>query len=117
MDRKQWLTTLYREANLFVEKYEREGHKLGIGDIDDMEPELHSQLQEIISNVDHPEDLIKYSLLKNPSPDLWQGENDWNRVVLNVASACLLFDVKGVLMKILEGTLPRTPSSQLHEPL
>ena len=117
MERKQWLTVLYREANLFIEKYEREGHKLDVDDIPEMEPELNAQLQEIITNVDHLPDLIKYSLLKDPSPELWRGEKNWDRVVLNVASACVLHDVQGVLWKILDGSLPRTPSSQLMDPL
>jgi hypothetical protein len=117
LERKQWLTMLYREANLFIEKYEREGQNLSVGDIREMEPELHAQLQEIISNVDYLPDLVKYSLLKDPSAELWRGEKNWDRVLLNVASACVLHDVQGILWKILDGSLPRTPSTQLLDPI
>ena len=117
MERKQWLTLLYREANLFLENQEREGNNVGIADLEELEPALHSQLSELRSNVDHLEDLVKYSLLKDPMPDLWQGEKAWGHVLLNVAAACLLHDVKGVIVKIVEGTLPRTPSAKLLDPI
>jgi len=113
MDRKQWLTTLYREANLFLEQHTPAGGSLTPTEVDELEPELHQQLQEILGSTDSLEDVIKHSLLRNPSPDLWYGENDWRHVVVAVASACLVHDVKGVILKILEGTLPRTPSTQL----
>ena len=68
---------------------------------------MHDQLKEVIGSVDHLEDLIKHSLLKNPQPDLWYGEGEWQHVVGAVASACLIHDVKGIAIKILEGALPK----------
>ena len=117
MDRKQWLTIVYREANLFIERHTPSGGALTPAELDDLEPELNQQLQEILCHAEQPEDLIKYSLLKNPPPDLWYGESNWQRVVLAVAAACLLHDVKGVAQKILEGELPQTPSAQLRDAL
>lgn len=117
MDRKQWLTTVYREANVFLERNTPKGGALTAAEIQELEPELSTQLQEVLGSVDHPEDLIKHSLLKTPPPDLWYGEGNWQRVLISVALACLVHDVKGVALKIAEGSLPQTPSEQLLDPL
>ena len=117
MDRKQWLTTVYREANIFIERHTPEGAKLSPTEIDELDPELHQQLNEVIGSVDSLEDLIKNSLLKTPPSDLWYGEKNWQHVLIAVATACLMHDVKGVVNKILEGVLPKTPSVQLLDAL
>lgn len=117
MERKQWLTMVYREANLFIERNTPPEGTLTSAELNDLEPELHKQIQEVMGNVEHLEDLIKHSLLKNPSADLWYGEGQWQHVLINVASACLLHDVKGVAAKILDGVLPRTPSETLLDAL
>jgi hypothetical protein len=116
MERKQWLTMIYREANLFLETHAPKG-KLTEVELEELEPELHDQLKEVFGHVDHLEDLIKFSLLKNPPPDLWYGENEWPHVAAAVASCCLIHDVQGVITKISDGELPRTPSHTLTEPL
>jgi len=117
MDRKQWLMLVYREANLFLENHTPRERKLTAAEVDELEPELHQQLQEVLVSADCHEDIIKHSLLKSPPPDLWYGESNWQHVLVAVASACLLHDVKGIIGKILEGVLPRTPSAQLMEPV
>jgi hypothetical protein len=48
---------------------------------------------------------------------LWYGENDWPHVLAAVSSCCLVHDVKGIILKIAEGKLPRTPSGKLLDPL
>ena len=117
MDRKQWLTLVYREANLFIERNTPSNSNgngtLTATEAEELIPELSQQLQEVLSGVDSLEDVVKHSLLKNPPPDLWYGENHWSRVLIGVASACLLHDVKGIAIKILDGELPATPSAQL----
>ena len=117
MERKQWLTVIYREANIFLERNTPRDGTLAAGELDDLEPELSAQLQELLNTIDYPEDLIKHSLLRHPSPDLWYGESDWQRVVLTVALACLVHDVKGVAQKIVEGVLPKTDSDKLLDVL
>jgi hypothetical protein len=117
MDRKQWLTMVYREANIFLERNTPKDEALTAAEINEFEPELSTQLQEVLRSVEHPEDLIKHSLLKTPPPDLWYGEGNWQHVLLSVALACLVHDVKGVALKIAEGALPQTPSGQLLDPL
>jgi hypothetical protein len=117
MDRRQWLTTVYREANIFIERNSPADGELSPSELAELEPELHQQIKELLGSIDFPEDLIKYSLLKNPPADLWLGENNWQHVVIAVAGACLLYDVKGVAMKILDGSLPKTPSATLLDPL
>ena len=107
---------IYREANIFLERH-APGGKLTETEMEELEPELHDQLKEVIGGVDRLEDLIKHSLLKNPPPDLWYGENEWPHVLAAVSSCCLIHDVKGVIMKIAEGKLPRTPSEKLLDPL
>ena len=113
MDRKQWLLLLFREANLFLETNTPAGAKLTAVEVDELEPELHRQIQQALASADSLEDIIKHSLLKSPPPDLWYGESNWQHVLVAVASACLLHDVRGVIQKIVEGILPRTPSAQL----
>jgi hypothetical protein len=113
MDRKQWLMLVYREANLFLEHHTPAGAKLTAVEVDELEPELHQQLQEVLAGADSLEDVVKHSLLRSPPPDLWYGESNWQHVLVAVASACLLHDVKGVILKIVEGTLPRISTAQL----
>ena len=117
MDRKKWLTMVYREANIFIERHAPPGGSLSVTEVDELEPELHGQLMEVMRSVGDMEDIIKHSLLKNPSPDLWYAENNWQHVIAAVASACLVHDVKGIVEKILEGTLPKTPSETLLDAL
>ncbi len=59
MDRKQWLTTVYREANIFIERNSPNDAELSPSEIDELDPELHQQIQELLGSIDHPEDLIK----------------------------------------------------------
>ena len=113
MDRKQWLMLVYREANLFVENNTPAGKKLTAAEVDELEPELHKQIQEVLASADCLEDIIKHSLLKSPPPDLWYGESNWQHVLVAVASACLLHDVKGVILRIVAGVLPRLSAAQL----
>jgi len=117
MERKQWLTLVYREANVFLERYAPPDGSLTPAEVDELEPELHQQLQEVLGRVDSLEDLIKFSLLKNPPPDLWYGEGIWQHVLVAVASTCLLHDIKGIVLKIIEGVLPRAPSKQISDKL
>jgi hypothetical protein len=117
MDRKQWLTMVYREANHFIELNASPEGKLTETEVDELEPELHRQLQEIMGSVDSLEDIVKHSLLKNPPPDLWYGESNWQHVLIAVALSCLLHDVKGVVIRILDGSLPKTPSSSIMDAL
>ena len=113
MDRKDWLTLVYREANLFLERHGKDAAKPE--DLEDLEPELHAQVQEVLATCAHLEDIVKHSLLKNPPPDLWYGENHWSRVLISVACACLMHDVMGVAEKIIAGELPRVPASSIHQ--
>ncbi len=113
MERKEWLTMVYREANLFLERHANQDGKLSATEVDELEPELHCQIQEVLKTAEDLEDIIKFSLTKNPPPDLWYGENNWQSVLIAVASLCLLYDVKGIILKILDGELPRTDSHTL----
>lgn len=116
MDRKQWLTLIYREANKFVEKMDQSVKPVGVTDLEELEPEIHAQIQEVLRATEHLEDLIKHSLLKDPPRELWQNERDWNLVLVAVAGTCLTYDVKGVVDKILSGDLPRSPSQNFIPP-
>ena len=113
MDRKDWLTMVYREANLFIEQHSGADGKLTETEVDELEPELHAQLQEVLKTTEDLEDIIKFSLLRNPPPDLWYGENNWQGVLVAVASLCILHDVKGIIGKIILGELPRTDSNSI----
>lgn len=113
MDRKQWLTLVYREANRFIEQHGGAEGRLSATEVDELEPELHAQVQEVLKECECLEDLIKHSVLKDPSPDLWYGEGIWQHVLASVASACLVHDVKGIAEKILAGELPRVASGGL----
>ena len=116
MDRKQWLTVIYREANLFIEHHDEPGSALQPEDLEPLEPELEAQLMEVLRTCDHLEDLIKHSVLRAPPLELWQNEEEWPSVLVNIAAACLRNDVKGVICKILSGELPRVASHTLHDP-
>lgn len=113
MERKEWLTLVYREANRFLESHAGTEGRLTPAEVLELEPELHEQLQEVLRSCDSLEDIVKHSLLKQPSPDLWYGESNWQRVLIGVASACLVHDVQGIVEKILADELPRAPSGQI----
>jgi len=115
VERKQWLTILYREANLFVERNSSEDAQFSGDDLDELRPELEEQLHEVVKSCVDLEDLIKFSLLKAPPPELWRKAETWDGVLAGVAAACLAHDVAGVVAKILAGELPRLPSSQIHD--
>jgi hypothetical protein len=115
MDRKQWLTMIYREANLFIEHHDEPNAGLKAEDLEELESELDAQLTEVLRTCDNLEDLIKHSVLRAPPQELWQAEEEWQSVLINVATACLRNDVKGVICKILSGELPRVASHTLHD--
>ena len=115
MDRSEWLTTVYREANLFLEAQQKANRPVKLDNIDDYDNEIHAQIQEILSEQKELEHLIMHSVLKTPPADLWQTEDSWPRVLIAVAGECMVYDVKGVAKKILAGDLPRVPSHTLHE--
>ena len=114
MDRKVWLTMVYREANLFLERHGAES-EVTLAQVDELEPELHEQVQSILVDCELLEDFVKYSVLRTPDPSLWRKEESWERVMIGVATACLVYDVQGVAKKILARDLPRLSSSTLHE--
>jgi hypothetical protein len=114
VERKDWLTILYREANLFLERQASQGDPPDPDALDDYEPELHAQLQEVLKHCDDLEDIVKFSLLRQPSPDLWYAESNWQHVLVAVAGACLVHDVKGIVARILSGELPQASSQSIH---
>lgn len=116
VDRKQWLTMIYREANLFLERNGGKDRSVTPERLAELEPELDAQLQEVLETTDHLEDLVKHSVLRDPPEELWRSEDDWQRVLIAVAGACLAHDVRGVVVKILAGELPRLDSGKIHEP-
>jgi hypothetical protein len=116
MDRKQWLTMLYREANLFLENHGEPGTVLTPEDLEELEPELDAQLREVLRTSGSLEDLIKHSVLREPPPELWREQEEWGGVLVSVAAACLRHDVGGILLKILAGELPRAPSGSIQDP-
>ena len=114
LERKEWLTLVYREANRFIELHGGPQSQWSEVEVDEMEPELHQQVQQVLASCDSLEDVVKFSLLKNPSPDLWYGESMWSRVLVGVAGECLTHDVKGIAQKILSGELPAAASSRIE---
>ena len=116
MERNKWLTMVYREANRFIEQHSDADGKLTPTEVEEYEPELHQQLQETLKGCDSLEDIIKHSLLNNPTPDLWYGESNWQHVLVGVSSACLVHDVKGVVLKILAGDLPKADADRIVDP-
>jgi hypothetical protein len=117
---------VYREANAFLEAKagglergwkENERSKKALADMDwkdrDLDAELEAQLQPLLSSCDSLEDLVKYSLLKEPPSVLWRTEERWAGVLVGVAMACLTHDVKGVAQQIASGRLPRVPTDNI----
>ena len=115
MDRRQWLTMVYREANRFLESRGDLKADTAIDQLDELDPLLRDQLQAALKGADYLEDIIKFSLLKDPLPTLWKKETSWERVLIAVATECLVHDVRGVILKILAGELPRAPSGGIRE--
>ncbi|MCZ7644843.1 MAG: hypothetical protein M5U26_06100 [Planctomycetota bacterium] len=115
MERSQWLTMLYREANLFLERARAQRPDVQVADLDELEPELHEQVQEILRATDELEDLLKFSVLRDPPPDAWRSAETWQQALIGAATACVVYDVLGIAKKILAGDLPAMPSSSIHD--
>jgi hypothetical protein len=114
MDRREWLTIVYREANRFLERYDPSGNSLDEEKLAELEDKLRDQLQHVLAECDSLEDIIKHSLLKSPPSDIWRDEESWERVLIGVAAECLFHDVRGITLKILRGELERVPSDDIR---
>ena len=114
MDRREWLALVYREANRFIERHEMDREELDSERIEDLDEDLRDQLRQTLAACDHLEDIIKHSLLKDPPSDIWRDEDSWGRVLIGVAAECLRHDVKGIVLKILGGELPRMPADAIR---
>ena len=110
MDRREWLTLIYREANRFVKDHRKLIADITADsrDIQDLQPTLWKQLRQCLTDADTLNDFIKFSLLKEPEPELWRDETHWEGVLVGVSLACLSHDVLGIIARIIDGELPET---------
>lgn len=110
MDRREWLTLIYREANIFIRDNANlvEAMTANNLDSDTLRPALMQQLSNILSESQYPEEFIRFSLLEDPDSEFWQNEPTWERVVISVSMECVMYDVMGLVLKIVDGELPRS---------
>jgi len=115
MDKKAYLALVHREANVLVREHERDLR--AAEDDPEMGAQLTSileqQLGEILSDVDHLEDVLKWSELREIAPRLWRDSHSWQGVVIGAAMAALVHDVRACAMRILAGELPRLQNIQI----
>jgi hypothetical protein len=117
LDRREWLTTIYREANVFVQNNPKAIADITSNnmDIDEIKPALEKQLKSILVDAESLEDFVKFSLLRDPDPAIWQQEATWERALISVATECLSYDVLGIVVKLIDGELPRTDPLMIHD--
>ncbi len=114
MEKRGYLAFVLREANEFVN-----AHGTGVGKAlvesepsDELRLRLESQLAGSLVEVDHLEDVLKHSSLREIDPSLWRTASRWESVLTSAALAALVHDVRGCARDIVEGRTPRMDNVQ-----
>ena len=114
MEKRQYIALVLREANVFLRGNEsavraalsREGWDSGLDTL------LEKQLQDVLVGVEYLEDIVKFSGLEAPDPELWRDADDWQGVLAGVAAAALAHDVRKRTLDITGGRIPRMENIQ-----
>jgi hypothetical protein len=116
MERATYLALVHREANVLVDERE----ELVRSSIDDAEgaaeltSSIERQVEGILSEVDHLEDVIKWADLREPDPGLWRDASSWQGVLIGAAMAVLVADIRSCAQRIIDGELPRLKNIQVE---
>ena len=117
MEEKSYLALVLREANAFVNAHERALKKaqgaFGDGLGAELGAALEEQLKSALVDVDHLEDVLKHSGLRDVPAGLWRDAESWQEVLASAAMAALAHDVASRARDIIEGRVPRMDNIQL----
>jgi hypothetical protein len=115
MDRTTYLALVHREANLLLDEREPLVRQAASGEhpADELAEALERQLTEIVSEVDHLEDVLKWSDLRDVDPALWRHAESWQGVLIGAAMAALVHDVRACAARIVGGELPTMHNIQV----
>lgn len=106
---------VHREANVLLNERGGEfAEALTAGTAShELDSAIEGQVQEILSDIDHLEDVMKWSELREPAPPLWRSAETWQGVMIGAAMAALAHDVRACASRILMGQLPRLRNVQV----
>jgi len=115
MERKDYLALVHREACIFLDAHEAE---LAAAAADpERRPEIDDAIQEqlkgALADIDCPEDVLKWSGLREPDPAFWREADTWPQAVIGAALAALACDVRTCALLVAEGKLPRLRNVQV----
>lgn len=114
MEKRQYIALVLREANVFLGGNESAVRAAGrSGDWNaDLDTLLERQLQDVLVGVEYLEDIVKFSGLEAPDPELWRDADDWQGVLAGVAAAGLAHDIRMRALDIIDGRIPRMENIQ-----
>ena len=113
MEKRSYLALVLREANAFVNVHEAELRGGSGGGTDErLRDALDEQLKDALVDVDHLEDVLKHSGLREVPPGLWRTAERWGEVLASAAMAALAHDVLARARDIVEGRIPRMDNIQ-----
>ena len=118
MEKRGYLALVLREANAFVNMH---GEALkgawpaagGAALEAPLVAALEEQLKAALVDVDHLEDVLKHSELRDVPPESWRGAEGWQELLAGAAMAALAHDVTARARDIVEGRMPRMDNIQL----
>ncbi len=116
MEKRNYIALVLREANAFVNKHEpalREAASGG-GPAGELDATLEEQLKTALVDIDHLEDVLKHSDLREIDPELWRDGSTWQEVLAGAAMAALCHDVRRHARDIIEGRTPRMENIQIR---
>ena len=111
MDRKEYLTLIYNVAHeAWLDNQHRiqeviEDGKTDPSALEELREILHPYIQEVLKVMQHLEDILRESILRDSPPAVWKEEDRWEMVLIGAAYECLQFDCLGVLGQIARGML------------
>ncbi len=116
MEKRNYIALVLREANAFVTENEpalRKALAEG-GAMPELDATLEEQLKTALVDIDHLEDVLKHSDLREIDPELWRDGSTWQEVLAGAAMAALVHDVRRHARDIIEGRTPRMENIQIR---
>jgi hypothetical protein len=114
MERKDYLALVHREVTVLLDEREAlvRAAARDPAASEELDRTLEAQVSEILAEVDHLEDVLKWSGLAEPDAALWREADSWRGVLIGAAMAALVHDVRSCAARVLAGEIPRPRNVQ-----
>ena len=116
MDKRQYVALVLREATAWVDSH---GESLrvelaNLGSVEGVAVSLEAELARALVEIDHLEDVLKHSDLRELPARVWLDASEWPEVLIGAALAALDHDVRRRALDIIEGRVPRMGNIQTY---